>query len=212
MATREARTGLVGQRLAANLRALRDRVPVRELSKRMAEIGRPIVPSGITKIEKGERRVDVDDLVALALALDTTPNRLLLDGRADESAIELSGSVKVSRRSAWRWATGEQPLPNRTFDTGRYARFWAENRPHEPGDATEATFEQLQSVCQPVLDAIRAVCDANDVTTEQVLYYLDSWRSLQQLLIEAAQFSIKQAPQGARHEGGRRHGTRPEAR
>jgi hypothetical protein len=34
----------------------------------------------ISKIETTDRRIDVDDLVALAVALDTTPNRLLLPG------------------------------------------------------------------------------------------------------------------------------------
>jgi hypothetical protein len=44
----------------------------------MAAAGRPILPSGLSKIEQGQRAVDVDDLVALAIALQVNPNALLL--------------------------------------------------------------------------------------------------------------------------------------
>lgn len=49
-----------------------------ELSRKLAEMGREIPPLGLRRIETGERRVDVDDLVALALALDLSPLALLL--------------------------------------------------------------------------------------------------------------------------------------
>ncbi|MGW3486515.1 helix-turn-helix domain-containing protein [Streptomyces sp. NPDC001054] len=71
------KVGKIGQRVAAEVARLRGRVTVRELSARLEELGRPILPSGISKIEHGLRRVDVDDLVALAMALEVTPNRLL---------------------------------------------------------------------------------------------------------------------------------------
>jgi transcriptional regulator with XRE-family HTH domain len=50
---------------------------LREVSDRLARYGRPILPSGLAKIEKGDRRVDVDDLVAIARALGVNPERLL---------------------------------------------------------------------------------------------------------------------------------------
>jgi transcriptional regulator with XRE-family HTH domain len=49
------------------------------VSERLAELGRPILPSGLSKIEQGDRRVDVDDLVALAAALETVPSALLVE-------------------------------------------------------------------------------------------------------------------------------------
>src|SRR5690606_19823410 len=49
----------------------------RALADRLAEHGRPMQVSGVSKIEAGERRVDVDDLVALARALEVTPAHLL---------------------------------------------------------------------------------------------------------------------------------------
>ena len=53
---------------------------VRDLSAKLEELGRPILPSGITKIEQGARRVDADDLIAIATALEVSPTRLLLHG------------------------------------------------------------------------------------------------------------------------------------
>jgi transcriptional regulator with XRE-family HTH domain len=85
MAT-EPRVGPIGQQVAENVKGFRTRagMSVRNLSAKLKELGRPILPSGITKIEHGERRVDVDDLVALADALEVTPTWLLMHG-------ELSG-------------------------------------------------------------------------------------------------------------------------
>lgn len=130
--------GSVGQRVAKEVARLRGRTPVRELSARLAKLGRPILPSGITKIEQGSRRVDVDDLVALALALEVTPTRLLLgppptDGSFDNPAHDEVWEMEEfggedGRRSfpvwflrlvpgfaaepweVWAWAFGEMPF------------------------------------------------------------------------------------------------------
>ena len=104
----ETPEGLVSR----NVRDLRDqrRHTVRSLSALLSELGRPILPSGITKIEDGSRRVDVGDLVALAIALGVNPSRLLLpaDYRGDE--IALTPSVRAAPDLAWLWARGEAPL------------------------------------------------------------------------------------------------------
>lgn len=83
------KVGPVGRQVAANVKTLRGRIPVRELSARLEQLGRPILPSGITKIEQGARRVDVDDLAALAEAFDVSPYRLLLPG-ADQNIAEIN--------------------------------------------------------------------------------------------------------------------------
>lgn len=71
--------GPVGENVAANLVRLRTerRLSVRQLSTALGQMGRPVTASGITRIEKLKRRVDVDDLVALATALSVTPAQLL---------------------------------------------------------------------------------------------------------------------------------------
>jgi hypothetical protein len=44
------------------------------------DLGRPIPPLGLRHLEAGNRRIDVDDLVVLADALDVSPLMLLLPG------------------------------------------------------------------------------------------------------------------------------------
>src|SRR3954453_2531640 len=111
MGTKEKTTGL---RLARNVKQLREdrKLTIRDLAGKMTEdLGRKILPSGVVKIEKGERGVDADDLVALALALAVTPNRLLLTPDVEDGTVTLTPGVNASQAGAWWWATGEQRLP-----------------------------------------------------------------------------------------------------
>lgn len=73
--------GETGHRVRRNVRLIR---AVRSLSKqalsdRTAEAGRRIPPLGVSRLESGTRRVDVDDLVALATALGVKPAELLAE-------------------------------------------------------------------------------------------------------------------------------------
>ncbi|MFD3955960.1 MULTISPECIES: helix-turn-helix domain-containing protein [Streptomyces] len=71
--------GSTGDQVRANLLRLRTvrRLSTVKLSAKLREAGRPIPPSGITRIEKGERRVDVDDLLALAQTLQVPYAQLI---------------------------------------------------------------------------------------------------------------------------------------
>lgn len=167
--------GPTGERVARNVKQLRGRVPVRELSQRLSKVGRPILPSGVTKIEQGSRRVDADDLFALSIALDVTPNRLLLTESADPDeamVMLLDGHIGDSThaatglrdtRSAWQWACGDgwwgmefpgEPLPMTISDRrARIQRFSAVNRPHDPADLMpleemEPHLEKLQELAR----------------------------------------------------------------
>jgi transcriptional regulator with XRE-family HTH domain len=108
--------GPTGHRVAANVKRLRGRVPVRELSDRLTRLGRPILPSGITKIEQGSRRVDADDLVALAMALGVNVSALLLPDVSDEEPVTLMPDMAYPAWAVWQWADGLNPLPTRPSD------------------------------------------------------------------------------------------------
>ena len=71
--------GPVGDIVRRNVEELRKarRLSLRALSELLAEAGRPIFPSGLLNVSRGVRRVDVDDLVALAKVLGTSPAALL---------------------------------------------------------------------------------------------------------------------------------------
>lgn len=110
MGTNKKERGPVSERVAANVKALRKargNMTLDDLAGRLRELGHPILKSGLSKIESGERRVDVDDLVALAIALQVTPNRLLLtDGISDEQ-IGLTSGFSTSDRAAWQWSCAD---------------------------------------------------------------------------------------------------------
>ncbi len=81
-----------------------------ELSRRLEGVGRAIAPLGLRRIESGARRVDVDDLVALAVVLGVNPNALLMPeviGTGLRRAV--TGAGEVSTDAAWLWARGDAP-------------------------------------------------------------------------------------------------------
>lgn len=71
--------GPVGNQLRANLVRLRQSrsLSTTALAAKMTALGRPMHATGVTKIEKGDRRVDVDDLAVLSRALHVSVDQLL---------------------------------------------------------------------------------------------------------------------------------------
>ncbi|WP_307044340.1 helix-turn-helix domain-containing protein [Streptomyces achromogenes] len=127
-------TDPTGRTVAANVRRHRERqgLSTYELARKLADAGRPIAASALSKIERGERRVDVGDLVALAVVLDVPPITLLMPSKA-HGGVELTGTGGidggtglVSGKRAWAWAQGREPLryPSGLDEQGR-ARFLA---------------------------------------------------------------------------------------
>ncbi|MFA1551644.1 helix-turn-helix domain-containing protein [Actinomadura chokoriensis] len=105
--------GPTGRFVAGNLARMRGTqgLSTTELSRRLKAAGRPISPTSITKIEKGTRRVDVDDLVALSVVLGVNPNALLFPDAADASPIEVTAAERLNTAyEVWQWADGREPL------------------------------------------------------------------------------------------------------
>ena len=67
--------------------------------------GGAISPTAISDIERGVRKVDVDDLMHLALALDVSPLDLLLPERTDPGVHPITGATARQTRELWAWAT-----------------------------------------------------------------------------------------------------------
>lgn len=107
-----------GHTVAANIKRLRGTMQYKQLAEKLAEIGRPIAELGLRKIESGERKVDVDDLMAFAIVFGVSPLTLLLPGYASSSAdTRVTGVEKpVSSLRAWSWAKCETPLPSEELD------------------------------------------------------------------------------------------------
>jgi transcriptional regulator with XRE-family HTH domain len=109
--------GPTGRRVAEAIRRFRrgenQDITTAELSRRLTALGQPIPDTGITKTEKGDRRVDVDDLAAIALALGVTPNTLMLpqvDYLGGQDFHWLTPAARGGAEKLWQWAQGEKPL------------------------------------------------------------------------------------------------------
>ncbi len=112
--------GPVSDYVAENVTSLRKSAGMsqQELSARLAEVGRPMLPSAISKLESRERGVDVDDLVALAVVLGVNPSRLLLPDESGDGEIPLTPARTAPGWAAWQWADAYAPLPTRSEADG----------------------------------------------------------------------------------------------
>ncbi|AEM87051.1 hypothetical protein Strvi_7716 [Streptomyces violaceusniger Tu 4113] len=170
---------------------------MRELSQRLSKLGRPILPSGITKLEQAQRRIDVDDLMALAVALEVTPTRLLLGPppgaveRPDNDELyeveEVSGSdvrflrllpeLALEPWEVWSWALGEFPLgeiwrlsDENSVRFGDHQEAEARFRAENALPPNRLTLGHAEGVQEAMTDVDHAVKDALDegLTEEQI--------------------------------------------
>lgn len=139
--------GPSGERLRRRIAQLREErgLTKKQLSERVAELGRPIPPLGISRLEAGTRRVDSDDLIALALALRVSVNALLLPTGGDGSTeVELTERASLSAAQAWEWADGDKPHDKAERDEyGDLLRYRLDSRPEWERDFIRATYNQM---------------------------------------------------------------------
>lgn len=130
----------------------------RELATRVSDLGVPMRFNTVSRLENGSRSADVEELLALAVALGASPNRLLLGEQAGDESLPLTPNLSVSARQAWLWAAGEAPLPNDGIPVFGDSDFRQENRPHDPPDETsvrevEDHAEEIKRVHQAMIRA-----------------------------------------------------------
>ncbi|MFE5629925.1 helix-turn-helix domain-containing protein [Streptomyces sp. NPDC056543] len=110
---RAIEVGPTGRTVAANLARLRERrgLTTRQLSAALERAGRSIPASGITRMEKAERVVTVDELAAFAVVFGVSPSALLLPlALRPEFPVDVTGGGRVSAEEAWAWGNGRRPL------------------------------------------------------------------------------------------------------
>lgn len=145
-------TGPAAKTVAANLRRLRGArgISTNQLSALLTKIDHPIAQSSISNIEAGRRRVDVDDLVALAAALDVSPVTLLLPASDPGDRVPIVGKIKAGWEHAWRWMHGETSLTGMT--AMRNETFLNQNRPYQGTPMQETKwFLSLRDIEPPFL-------------------------------------------------------------
>lgn len=123
MAGKELTLGVTGEIVMKNLKRLRGVMTYAELGRRLEAVGRPIPPLGLRRMEAGERRVDVDDLMALATVLGVSPLTLLLPQGEESDTTDFAGAP-VRNDHLWQWALGSKAL-----DGKDWRRFQADSLP-----------------------------------------------------------------------------------
>lgn len=105
--------GPTGETVRANIQRLREdqNLGYSKLARILEEIHRPIPELGLRRIEAGDRRVDVDDLMALAAALTVSPATLLMpDSVGPMDRVEATGVADHVAMTLWEWLTAEHAL------------------------------------------------------------------------------------------------------
>lgn len=93
----------------SRFRALR-RLTLAELTARLDALGHKLSRSSVSEIENLRRRVTVDDLLALSIALDVSPVALLMPQAFDAgSPAAFIGEQTFEAGHAWRALRGDIP-------------------------------------------------------------------------------------------------------
>ncbi|MDJ0359711.1 helix-turn-helix transcriptional regulator [Rhodococcus sp. H29-C3] len=118
MATRRVALGPTGETVRANMADVRKRqgLTLRDLADRLQNTDRPLAHNTISEIERGARRVDVDDLVAIAGALRVAPNLLLMPRtESGDTVVTATTRPEISAREYWFFLEGMRPLDVETL-------------------------------------------------------------------------------------------------
>lgn len=129
MGTHAVQRGPTAETVSANVKRLREsqNLGLRALASKLANTGRPLTHTALDKIERGTRRVDVDDLMALAGALGVSPLRLLMPF-TDNGFEEVRATGRASEPAHLLWDI-LRAAPFRDADDKMNYRFCLDSTP-----------------------------------------------------------------------------------
>lgn len=166
MKRRHSGTGPVGDQLADNVADLRRqrRMTTTQLAQAVSDLGVPMTASTVTKIETQGRRVFVDELVALAIALNVSPVTLMLPGRNPRNPVGVTPTKSMPWRRAWRWMHASAPLPDSEEEDefGEFVNWLALNRPYMGEAEFRRTFLGPATGAQEDADRFMSTTEEDD--------------------------------------------------
>ena len=156
--------GPTGEAIRVNLRQIRDAQGISgaQLSTRLDGIERKIPPLGIQRIEAGERRIDVDDLVAFSVALGVSPITLLMPAAdSGDAAVSATAIDVLPARELLMWLRGDVPL----------SKYWGSPAPHRLlpewfSDERQAARERDRELMDDLVAAAKQVLEKDRVIAE----------------------------------------------
>lgn len=164
--------GASGKAVAANVEHLRKAANMTfvGLSEELDRLDRPIPPLGLRKIVAETRRVDSDDLVALAVVFNVSPASLLMPNLSTvekDDLVHITGWLKpITASVIWRWLMAARPLVRGTGGTyvDRALPSWERQRLLAAMDAAQAAAAEAESAVEAAEAAARraGVLDGDD--------------------------------------------------
>jgi transcriptional regulator with XRE-family HTH domain len=193
----------IGRRVGNTVRRFRhDRgLDLHELEARLAEEGHPIKLGQLSKLERGERRVDVDDLVALAVVLNVTPNQLLMPDpppEGEDQVVTLTPHRAVGWHRAWQWMCGDHWLADdmRPPTDEDEAEWHLSARPHDPfgGYQFSPTYlfgreDDVHAVIEAVKEALKPKQGKKTLRRRWVINAIDWY-----LAVETGESAVREGP------------------
>lgn len=150
--------GPTGRTVAGNVKRLREdqNLSTHKLASRLRKVGSAMTPTSVQRLEAGERRVDVDDMMYLSRVLDVTPLTLLLPPYLSPSeTAELTAFGNGMTRDSWKWALGHHdPMVGYAADDDQPTRY--------PRSDSEFRAAVLPREVAELLDEIFAATDYAD--------------------------------------------------
>lgn len=114
MAGKKTDMGPTGETVAGNITRIRQAQGLNytDVSKRVAAAGREISPLAVRRIEEKQRRLDVDDLMAVSVALGVAPISLMnVDLEDPDEPVRATGiEAALTAKALYRWLQGESEL------------------------------------------------------------------------------------------------------
>jgi transcriptional regulator with XRE-family HTH domain len=96
--------------LAANIKRVREaqRLSLAELSRLTSEAGWEVPLIALRRIERMERRIDFDDLLALAYVLRVAPVDLMVPNTATDEPYPVTATIEIEADTVREWIRGEE--------------------------------------------------------------------------------------------------------
>jgi len=86
------------------------------LAERLNALGNDLNQPALARIERGDRKVAIDEAIAISAALDVALVNMVLPIDDADSEISLAPNLQVKTVKARRWARGTIPLRAESFD------------------------------------------------------------------------------------------------
>ncbi|CAN5551944.1 hypothetical protein BH11ACT7_BH11ACT7_31200 [soil metagenome] len=165
-------TAEVRTTLGVNIRRIRTlrKMTGQDLIKRLGECGVKLLPSGLSDLEKGRRKLTVEELLALAIVLNTSVIDLLVP--EDGESLSVAEGVEPLQPS-WleSWLQGETPWPATGDEAVRdeYFKTASEVRKHKERTGLYPEMLEISGLRSSVANAIEGPGPWNEIEEPEIM-------------------------------------------